>query len=92
MQGKVYGIRGRGSLPSEKVAPLFYRQGRAAALLGMSLQDFLDRKALLLRQVEEVNKTVRETKKAVDRIKEAMREALSEGKQGGKRDAKMQNL
>ena len=56
MQENIRSEMGRGELPSRRVVPLFCRQEKAARLLGMSLQDFLERKALLLRQVEEVKR------------------------------------
>lgn len=70
---------GMGELPSRRVVPLFCQQEKAARLLGMSLQDFLERKALLLRQVEEVQKALKEGRKAVERVKEALRAAAEEG-------------
>lgn len=46
--------RQEGNLPCNKVVSLFSLEERIAASLGMTLKGFRDRKALLLRQVEEV--------------------------------------
>jgi hypothetical protein len=42
-----------------KVVDIYDRERKAAKHLGMTLRDFLDRKALLLRQVGELNKASR---------------------------------
>jgi hypothetical protein len=52
-----------------KVVDIYDRERQAAKCLGMTLRAFLERKAVLLRQAEEVKRLLKQTEKAGEQWK-----------------------